>query len=290
MFRKRLIFGKKYDKIELLVTDGQRAESPGKENAAVYPYELFWGLDLYTILMAVGFLAGLIMFRVLADRIKMPAKVQNLCIVSALAALVGGYFAAVFTQAIYNAIESGRFVISEDTGATFYGGLLGGIAVFLGVYAVGGRLWDPESQARKQLPKVFNTGICGVALGHGIGRIGCLCAGCCHGHETEAWYGIMNVDLGVKTVPLQLYEALFLFALCVFLVAREVRGKQRNFSFYLLLYGTWRFCIEFFRADDRGKTIVPFLTPSQLVALVLIAVGAVQIVRAVVKRTGEKHE
>lgn len=256
----------------------------------MYPYELFWGLDIYTILMAVGFLAGLILFRVLADRAKIPAKVQNLCIVSALVALVGGYFAAVFTQAIYNALESGRFVISGDTGATFYGGLLGGIAVFLGVYAVGGRVKDPESPARKQLPRVFNTGVCGVALGHGIGRIGCLFAGCCHGHETQAWYGVPNVDLGVKTVPTQLFEAIFLFALCAFLVAREVRGKRQNFAFYSLLYGAWRFFIEFFRADDRGKTIVPFLAPSQLVALVFVIAGAVWLVRGAVKRRGQDHE
>ena len=250
----------------------------------MYPYELFLGLDLYTILMAAGFLAGLILFRVLSDRAKISAGVQNLCIVAALVALVGGYFAAVFTQAIYNAIESGHFSLSSDTGATFYGGILGGIGIFLAIYAIGGRFRLPAGEAKRELPSVFNIGICGVALGHGIGRIGCLFAGCCHGQKTDAWYGIWNADLGVKTVPTQLFEAMFLFALCGFLVWRQLRGKTQNMALYLILYGVWRFGIEFFRADDRGKTIVPFLTPSQFVSILLIAVGVFLLCRAEIRR------
>ena len=44
---------------------------------------------------------------------------------------------------------------------------------------------------------------------------------------------------------------------------------------YAFAYGTWRFLIEYVRADDRGETIVSFLSPSQLFALVLILGGAV---------------
>ena len=41
-------------------------------------------------------------------------------------------------------------------------------------------------------------------------------------------------------------------------------------SIYMLSYGIWRFIIENFRADDRGSTIVNFLTPSQLTAVIMI--------------------
>ena len=44
---------------------------------------------------------------------------------------------------------------------------------------------------------------------------------------------------------------------------------------YCVGYGIWRFFIEFARADDRGNTFITFLTPSQLVAVLLIAVGVV---------------
>jgi prolipoprotein diacylglyceryltransferase len=38
----------------------------------------------------------------------------------------------------------------------------------------------------------------------------------------------------------------------------------------MMLYGAWRFIIEFFRGDDRGATVVSFLTPSQLIAILMI--------------------
>ena len=69
----------------------------------MYPDALFWGIDLYEIMLIVGFLSALIYFRVMADRLGFSANLQNLCITGGLAGLVGGYFTAVLTQAIYNA-------------------------------------------------------------------------------------------------------------------------------------------------------------------------------------------
>ena len=249
----------------------------------MYPNELFWGLDLYSIMIAVGFLAALILFRVLADRAKLRARLQNTCVYAGLASLLGGYLSAVLWQAVYNAIESGKFTLGGETGATFYGGLIGGILTFIGAYFLFGRLLLRPGEAKAEIGHIFNIGICGVVIAHGFGRIGCLFAGCCHGHITHAWYGVWNADLGARTVPTQLFEALFLFALCAFLAWREWRGKGQNLALYFLCYGVWRFIIEFFRADERGKTIVPFLSPSQLVAILFTVAGAVLLVRAVLK-------
>ena len=69
-------------------------------------------------------------------------------------------------------------------------------------------------------------------------------------------------------------EALFLLALGTIFFFRALRKKTYGLPLYLALYGAWRFCIEFARADDRGATVVSFLSPSQLVALLLIAVAA----------------
>ena len=255
----------------------------------MYPNELFWGIDLYQIMIALGFLAALVYFRVLADKAKFSAALQNICIVAALLSLVGGYLSAVLFQAVYNAIKNGRFQIGNGTGSTFYGGLIGGVVTFLAVLFIGGRLRLPAGEAKREAPHVFNIAIGGVVLAHAFGRIGCLFAGCCHGHVTEEWFGIWNADLGARTVPTQLFESLFLFALCAFLTWNELRGKRQNLALYCVLYGVWRFGIEFIRADDRGKTIVPFLTPSQLIAALLALVGAALLIRAAVKRR-EAHE
>ena len=68
---------------------------------------------------------------------------------------------------------------------------------------------------------------------------------------------------------------------------RVLRGRTYNLQLYMVSYGVWRFLIEFLRADYRGKTIVPFLTPSQLIAILLIAGGVV--LYYVEKKYGEKH-
>ena len=66
------------------------------------------------------------------------------------------------------------------------------------------------------------------------------------------------------------------------------RFPGRGAAVYFLSYGIWRFFIEFLRADDRGSTVVPFLTPSQLVSLLLIAAGAVILLIRAGKR-GKAH-
>jgi phosphatidylglycerol:prolipoprotein diacylglycerol transferase len=99
-------------------------------------------------------------------------------------------------------------------------------------------------------------------------------AGCCHGAKTEAWYGVYFVSYRVKAVPIQLFESIFLFVLFGLFCYRIIRKKSCNLPLYMILYGTWRFCVEFLRGDDRGATIVSFLTPSQLIA-VLMVLGSV---------------
>lgn len=255
----------------------------------MYPYELFWGLDLYQLMIILAFLAALIHFRILADRAGLSVRVQKLTVFSGLMGVLSGYGFAVLFQAAYNAMESGKFVIDGNTGATFYGGFIGGVGVFFLVYWIGTLAARRKKPLPKALSRISNIAIGSVTIGHGIGRIGCLFAGCCHGRVTEAWYGVYNVSLHAKTVPVQLFEALFLFALGAFMTWNELRGKRRNnLGYYGVGYGAWRFFIEFFRADERGQTIVPFLTPSQLIAVLMMIAGMVLLVHSF--RTGRKEE
>ena len=52
-----------------------------------------------------------------------------------------------------------------------------------------------------------------------------------------------------------------------------LKGKSLNLPIYMAGYGAWRFFVEFARADDRGDTIVSFLSPSQLIAILMIVGG-----------------
>ncbi len=242
----------------------------------MYPYEIIPGLDLYGILLCVAVLAAMITFRVCADRKNMGARVQNFTLLVAGAAVVVGYFFAVLFQAFYNIGKYGEFRLDASTGATFYGGLIGGAAAFLLIYfGIGYFNFQKDRAHVRAFWPLSDIAAAAIAVAHGIGRLGCLAAGCCHGKITDAWYGIYMVSENAKVVPTQLFEAIFLFALFGFFMYRIWHGKTYNLFLYMILYGAWRFVIEYARDDYRGTTLVSFLTPSQLTAVIMVLAGAI---------------
>jgi len=239
----------------------------------MYPYPLFLGVDLYSILIGLAAVTALVIFAVFSNRRKLDAKYHNFILLNAVVTIVVGYGASVAFQAVYNWLGGDKFEISMGTGATFLGGLLGGAACFLiFYYGVGHFVFKDGLNVKLMYPMLDVWAVC-IPAAHSVGRLGCLCAGCCHGAQTDAWYGIYMVDLGYKVVPTQLFESLFLAALATFLFIRAYKNKVGNLPLYMIIYGIWRFFAEYMRADDRGATIVSFLTPSQLVSVLLIVGG-----------------
>ena len=244
----------------------------------MYPYELFLGLDLYSILMTVGVIVCMVFIRLMADRRGLRARFQNLLLFFTVAAVVLGYGAAVLTQGLSNIAALGRFEITQSTGATFYGGLIGGTAVFIIGYFIVGRFLFRDGYHVRNFRLISDIAPACITVAHGFGRLGCLMAGCCHGAPTDAWYGIPMFINGasqpaVRVVPVQLFEALFLFALSGILLWLFLKGKKYEMPAYMLTYGVWRFIAEYLRNDYRGQTFVDFWSPSQLVSVVLIAGG-----------------
>ena len=158
---------------------------------------------------------------------------------------------------------------------TFYGGLIFGAIAFLASWFLLSKPIHLDGEAKARFGDIADIAGAVLPLAHAFGRIGCFFAGCCHGKPTNAWYGV--VMQGEKVVPVQLFESAFLFALAIALLylAFEKIEKKRApvLPIYLIAYGVWRFFIEYARGDDRGATIIPFFSPSQLVAIVCIAVG-----------------
>lgn len=256
----------------------------------MYPYDIFPGMDLYGIFLAVAALAALISFRLCADRLHFKAKLQNFCMATGLVAIVVGYFSAVLFQAFYNIGKYGEFRFDTSTGATFYGGLIGGALSFLLIYFIVGHLLFRETREHiKSFWQLADIAAVSISLAHGFGRIGCLMAGCCHGAVTDRWYGIYMVAIDAKVVPIQLFEAIVLFAIAALCAYRVWRGGRDNLSLYMIVYGVWRFFIEYARTDYRGTTLVSFLTPSQLTALVMV-VGGVGLLILRRTRFAEKND
>ena len=105
-----------------------------------------------------------------------------------------------------------------------------------------------------------------LALGHGIGRIGCFFNGCCYGRVTAGQRpaGLVAGHL----IPIQLYESAALLVLSVYLFYRIRRPHTDGeiFAEYLVFYSASRFVIEFWRGDQIP---VASLTIPQWISLFL---------------------
>lgn len=144
-------------------------------------------------------------------------------------------------------------------GFVFYGGFLGVLA-FLLLY----RSFQAPVELRLLYPMLP-----ALAFGHGIGRLGCLLAGCCYGAITEWWWGVPHGD--VHRHPTQLIEALGLFFIGTFLL-RSKKPQRTLVAYYFLSYSVLRFIIELLRGDEIRGQWGP-LTPSAWISLVLATAG-----------------
>ncbi len=253
----------------------------------MYPKQIFLGLDLYTILLLVGVLACMVFIRLLSDHRQMRARWYNLVLFGALFAVVLGYGSAALFQSFYDYLATGTF--SLNSGTTFYGGLIGGTVMFIVLYYVAGHFLFSDGYHKEHFRDVSDMAAPCITVAHGFGRLGCLMAGCCHGKPTDAWYGVIMARTGEKVIPVQLFEAVFLLAFSAILFMAYWNRKRYLLPTYMIVYALWRFPAEMMRADDRGATIVDFLTPSQLISVLLLLGGvALLIVELVMDRRAAK--
>ena len=250
----------------------------------MYPNELFniFGLsiDLYLICFLVGVIVCLVFTILAMKKTGYSSTARDTIIMIGIFAIIIGLLSASLFQAIYN-LAAGKGFTFE--GMTFIGGLIGGVISFVGIYFLYVYVINPRLKEKSFFKANMNKGIwyllriapISITIAHGFGRIGCLFAGCCHGKVTDEWYGIWNAEVGAKTVPIPLYEAIFLFVLSALMIILLFRlDFKYNMTLYLTNYGIWRFVIEYFRADYRGD-FIPGLSPSQFWSIIMVIGGIV---------------
>ena len=105
-----------------------------------------------------------------------------------------------------------------------------------------------------------------LALGHGVGRLGCFFNGCCYGRVT-----------GGHLIPIQLYESAVLLVLSAILFRRirQPHADGEIFARYVVFYSASRFVIEFWRGDQIP---VAHLTLPQWISLFLFLGGVIWMV------------
>jgi len=236
-------------------------------------------LHTYGFLVAVAFLVGLWVATRLAREAKLNSDtVVNLGIYCALSAIAGAKVMMLLVDIPYYVAHPGE-IFSFSTlqaGGVFYGGLLGALAV---------AAWYMR---RTHLPALVTADVFApaIALGHGIGRLGCFSAGCCWGVESHLPWSVtfrnpvanqlVGVPLGVPLHPTQLYEAFAEFLIFGVLYWRfhKPHAAGSIISTYLMLYSTARFIVEFFRFHEQGNLWGGPLDTSQWLSIALFLLGA----------------
>ena len=115
-----------------------------------------------------------------------------------------------------------------------------------------------------------------LPLGLAIQRIGCFLRGCCYGVSTNSFLGVTFPGMKHAVHPTQLYEIVFSLFLFIALLNIRKRLYFPGFIFALLLviYGVYRYFIEFIRPDILLPGYHPF-TASQAISLILIVIGTI---------------
>ena len=249
-----------------------------------YLFKIFGvGIDLYSIFIAIGILACLLFTIFAMKKCGYSSSARDTIIIIGIFAIMFGLGFALLFQAFYDFIADPSKGFKINGGMTFIGGLIGGVISFLGIYFLYVYVINPRLKEKSFFKSDMNKGVwyllriapISITIAHAFGRIGCSFAGCCYGHVTNEWYGIWNDHLSAKTVPVQLFEAAFLFIISAIMIVLLFKYNFKyNMSLYLVGYGIWRFIIEFFRGDvtERGK-FIPGLSPSQFWSIIMVLAG-----------------
>ncbi len=243
-------------------------------------YPKLFGIDflnMYGLCIGIGVIVCILFVRYGCKKRNIPDKFENFVEYNAIISIAMGVLSGMLFQSIYDYIDNpaAGFHFNFE-GITFIGGLIGGVVTFLGIYFLYGR-----KKFGAYLVRLLPIAACCILVAHAFGRLGCFCAGCCHGKvfaQQQPWTiyfpDTMVASAGWK-YPTQLFESLYLFslfAICAFLTIKKKYKYTMNL--YLIAYGVFRFFIEYIRGDERGQIIrgIP-LSPSQFWSIIMILIG-----------------
>ena len=243
-------------------------------------------IPTYGTLVALGFLAAIAVITRLAKRSNLPSEpIMNLAIYCAIAGLAGAkLFMILFDFSDYWTGRQQLFSWSTLQAAGVYqGGFVVAFATAI-LYML-----------RQRLPVLGTCDVFapGIAVGQAIGRLGCFSAGCCWGIPTHAAWAVTfrnpaaaeltGVPLGIPLHPTQLYESFADALIFVFLVWRIGKAHTAGtiIGWYLALYSTARFGIEFFREHEQGLHYG--LSYTQWISLATLVAGIAFIARPFIR-------
>ncbi|CBV41584.1 prolipoprotein diacylglyceryl transferase [Halomonas elongata] len=231
------------------------------------PFQVHW----YGLMYVIGFIAAWWLGRQRAERIGLTRDdVGDLLFYGALGVVLGGRLGYALFYGLDQWLADPLWILRVwDGGMSFHGGLLG-VLLASWIFA-----------RRKGLAFFTLTDFVAplVPIGLGAGRIGNFINHELPGRLTDLPWGMPFPGMGPEPRhPSSLYEAL-LEGLVLFVVMWWVSAQPRRRGFvsglFLVLYGVFRFAVEFVRRPDPQLGFIAFdwLTMGMLLSLPMILAG-----------------
>lgn len=241
----------------------------------MYPYITFLNksISTYGILMFFGI--ALVFILAFRRAKKHHVSIDDMLIIAAFSLLIGLVgasllyaFASYPISVIIKSIFTGKFEIFG--GIVYYGGLIGGI--------IGGIIGVKVTKVKTQIAEMAIIPF--LPIGHAIGRVGCVMAGCCNGMKYDGILAIYyrNSITGLSAehgyFPVQFLEAALNIVIAVFLInySKKEKPKYNILFLYLLIYAIIRFSLEFLRGD-KIRGIYFGLSTSQWISILLFIIS-----------------
>ena len=223
----------------------------------------------FGVMVALGALAGLWVFRRELARSGLPEAAMD----AAVYGLVGGLLGAKLLYVFEHLDESSFLALFLDRGGmSWFGGFAGGLLA--GFLTIRAKRWP--------LLAVLAAATPALAIGQLLGRIGCFLVGDDYGHPTSLPWGVAFPEGLPPTTervhPTQIYEAIFLGFFAWLLIRWRRRGLSDRtvLGRYFVGVGAFRFALEFVRVNTR---VLGPLTVAHIFSLAVVALGVALLVR-----------
>ncbi len=247
----------------------------------------------YGLMVAIAFAASIWLARRRAPgRGVEPDAIIDMAFFVIIASIIGARIAYVIVHWEYYVGDPLRAFKIWDGGLALYGGMiLGTVAGLLFFKRRGIDMWVGADITAPSL-----------ALGVGIGRIGCFLNGCCFGKHCELPWAVTFPTVsgagtwfpGVPLHPTQIYESVSAIAVMALLLLLDRRRRFPGFLLwtFLLLLSIYRFLIDPLRFYESTSMVVESeafnLTSNQLMGIFLALTSVVFLV-ALSRRAARRH-
>ena len=232
----------------------------------------------FGVMVALGALAGLWLFRKELARAGLPDAALD----AAIYGLVGGLLGAKLLY-VFEHLAEGSFLslLLDRGGMSWFGGFVGGLLA--GYATIRWNRWPTMAVLAAATPA--------LAVGQLLGRIGCFLVGDDYGSPTALPWGVAfprGLPPTTERVhPAQIYEAIFLAVLTLVLIGWRRRGVSDRavLGRYLVAAGVFRFVLEFIRVNTR---VAGPLTVAHFFALAVVVLGLLILVSGRTAESGSR--